>query len=128
MFEVPGIEVKLTEIGHFSVVRESLERIGFANKNTNTISPSCYLLHKQGRYYIIHFKNLLKMDGKKTDFTEEDARRQASIAKLLEKWKMVEIVDRAKVDAVNSCFVFVLPFEEKPDWRIVHKYTIGTHK
>lgn len=122
---VPGIEVNLKE--HFSIVRESLDRIGIASKEKKILNPSCYLLHKRGKYYIIHFKNLLTMDGKETNYSEEDEVRQASIARLLEDWGLVEIVDGQEMPEDNV-FVFVLPFRDKDNWQIIHKYSIGNKK
>lgn len=122
---VPGIEVALKE--HFSIVRESLDRIGIASKDKKILNPSCYLLHKRGKYYIIHFKNLLKMDGKETNYSEEDEVRQASIARLLEDWGLIEIVSGQKLPEDNV-FVFVLPFRDKEKWQIIHKYSIGNKK
>jgi hypothetical protein len=122
---VPGIEVTLKE--HFSIVRESLDRIGIASKEKKILNPSCYLLHKRGKYYIIHFKNLLKMDGKETNYSEEDEIRQSSIARLLEDWGLVEIINEDGLPEDNV-FVFVLPFKEKAEWQIIHKYSIGSKK
>jgi hypothetical protein len=124
-YNVPGIEVDLKE--HFSIVRESLDRIGIASKEKKILNPSCYLLHKRGKYYIIHFKNLLTMDGKETNYSEEDDIRQASIARLLEDWGLVEIVEDDDLPEDNV-FVFVLPFREKDKWQIIHKYSIGSKK
>ena len=122
---VPGIEVVLKE--HFSIVRESLDRIGIASKDKKVLNPSCYLLHKRGKYYIIHFKNLLKMDGKETNYNEEDEIRQSSIARLLEDWGLVEIMND-DVLPEDNVFVFVLPFKQKNEWQIIHKYSIGSKK
>lgn len=119
---INGIEVELTK--PFSVVRESLERIGIVNRSKRVINPSCYLLHKRGRYYIIHFKNLLELDGKQTTFDDDDAVRQSTIAKLLERWGLVKIIDATLVEE-ETCHVFVLPFKDKSDYEIVHKYSIG---
>jgi len=123
-----GVKVELRE--HFSVIRESLDRIGIANKNKKTIVPLCYILHKTNRdtdeseYYIIHFKNLKKMDGEFVYFTEEDEIKQASIARLLENWELVKIIDKESLPIKNS-FVYVLPHKQKKDWSIEHKYNIG---
>lgn len=122
---VPGVEVELKE--HFSIVRESLDRIGIASKDKKILNPSCYLLHKRGKYYIIHFKNLLKLDGKETNYSEEDDIRQASIARLLEDWGLIEILDEEALPEENV-FVFVLPFKEKEEWQIIHKYSIGNKR
>ncbi len=123
-----GIKVNLCE--HFSVVRESLDRIGISNKAKKTIVPLCYILHKTNRdsneseYYIIHFKNLKKLDGDDIYYTEEDEIKQSSIAKLLENWGLVSIVDKEQLTEKNS-FVYVLPHKEKETWTINHKYNIG---
>ncbi len=118
-----GIEVELKE--HFSVVRESLDRIGIANKTKQILNPSCYLLHKKGKYYILHFKQLLALDGKETNFSEDDISRTISIAKLLQNWGLVKILNEDEIKDIASTFVFVLPFKDKPEWLIKHKYQIG---
>jgi len=124
-----GIKVDLNE--HFSVVRESLDRIGIAHKGKKTIIPLCYILHRtnyettQSEYYIIHYKKLFKMDGAKIYITKEDEIKEASIARLLEKWGLVKIENKTELPVKNS-FVYVLPFKEKDKWEITHKYKIGT--
>ena len=122
---VPGVEVLLKE--HFSIIRESLDRIGIASKDKKILNPSCYLLHKRGKYYIIHFKNLLKLDGKETNYSEDDDIRQASIARLLEDWGLIEIKNDSALPEENV-FVFVLPYNQKEEWQIIHKYSIGNAK
>ena len=121
-----GITVELNQ--HFSVVRETLDRIGIANRDKKILNPSCYLLHKRGKYTISHFKQLLALDGKKTDFSEEDFLRTISIARLLEDWGLVTIIDEEKYEEYGDVFVFVLPFKEKAEWEIKHKYSIGNKK
>jgi hypothetical protein len=121
-----GIEVELVE--HFSVIRETLDRIGIANKEKKILNPSCYLLHKRGAYTISHFKQLLALDGKKTNFSEEDFKRAVSIARLLEDWGLITIIDPERYDEVEDTFVFVLPYKQKSDWEIKHKYSIGFKK
>ncbi len=122
MNKIPGIEISLKE--HFSIVRESLDRIGIANKEKKILNPSCYLLHKRGKYYIIHFKNLLQLDGKRTNYSEEDDIRQSSIARLLENWGLISIKNKEELNEKNT-FVFVLPYSMKKNWTIIHKYSIG---
>ncbi len=123
-----GIRVKLLE--HFSVIRESLDRIGIANKEKKTIMPLCYVLHRtnwetnESEYYIIHFKNLQKLDGESVYYTKEDDIKQSSIARLLENWGLVKIIKKEKLPIKNS-FVFVLPYKDKDKWEIKHKYNIG---
>lgn len=133
MNEVKGIKVEI--LTHFNVVRETLERIGIVNKKTKTLYPSCYLLHKRtgvnkdSEYYIIHFKNLFLLDGKPSDISEEDNLRQTAIAKLLERWGIVEIVSQENVvEKEQYPFLFVLGHDKKNEFTIKHKYTIGTFK
>jgi hypothetical protein len=118
-----GVEVELVE--HFSVIRESLDRIGIANRNKKILNPSCYLLHKKGKYYVIHFKQLLELDGNQTTFSEDDKIRTVSIAKLLDSWKLVKIKNPELYEDSPNIYVFVLPYKEKPEWEIRHKYSIG---
>ena len=119
-----GVQIELLK--PFAVVRESLERLGIINHKRKEIYPSCYILHKQGKYYIIHFKNLLKLDGKFVEnFTIKDYNRECSIAVLLEKWGLVKLVDHPKYDQE---FIFVLPYNDREKYEIVHKYSIGTKK
>lgn len=122
-----GIEVEL--LSNFSTIRETLERMGIANQKKKMIYPSCYLLSKKGKYYIIHFKNLFYLDGRKDAMQEEDTLRQTAVAMLLEKWGLVKIVNRDNLPSPEECpFIFVLPFAQKEGWTIVHKYTIGNVK
>ncbi len=124
---VGGIKVELK--AHFNVVRETLERVGFVNTKTNTFYPSCYLLHKRGEYYIIHFKKLFELDGKPSNFDEIDDLRQTAIAKLMEKWDLVTIVDESNiVQGKESPYLNVLSHEDKEKYTIVHKYKIGVKK
>ena len=118
-----GIRVKLN--WDFLVVKETLERIGICNKNTKVITPSCYILHKQGNYYIIHFKYLLAMDGFKKDIEERDILRQNAIATLLQNWGMVEIMDKDVYQEELKEKIFVLPFKEKSEYVVNHKYKIS---
>ena len=122
-----GIKVELKS--NFNVVRETLERVGFVNTKTNTFYPSCYLLHKKGDYYIIHFKKLFELDGKASNFDELDNLRQTAIAKLIEKWGLVNIIDNANlVEDKETPYLNVLSHEDKDKYEIVHKYKIGVKK
>ena len=91
------IEVQLVEPDNFLLVKETLTRIGIASKKTNTLYQSCHILHKQGKYYIMHFKELFLLDGKKnTDFSENDVARRNTIVNLLEEWELIKIIDKSK--------------------------------
>lgn len=118
-----GVEIKL--LSDFLVVKETLERIGIANRKTRVITPSVYILHKQGKYYIIHFKELLALDGFKHNINETDVSRRDAIASLLSNWGMVEILDDGVYQEDLAEQIFVLPFAEKQNYTINHKYRIS---
>jgi hypothetical protein len=124
------IEVKLKEEDDFLKVRETLTRIGVASRKNNTLFQSCHILHKQGRYYIVHFKELFALDGKPFDFTEEDTGRRNSITKLLSDWGLVTLVDAEKIKepTVPISRIKIIPFSEKSQWELVTKYNIGKKK
>lgn len=119
-----GVEVKLLK--NFLVIKETLERIGIANRETKVITPSCYLLHKQGRYYLMHFKELLAMDGYKREIIEKDIERRNSIATLLKNWNMIDILIDGIYQGEDELKqqIFVLPYSEKVNYKINHKYRI----
>lgn len=120
------LEVEL-EAGAFLVVKESLTRIGIAREDTKTLYQSCHILHKRGRYYIVHFKEMFALDGKPSTITETDIFRRDQIARLLEDWGLLRIV-KPEVLRLNHAPFKVLRSEEKPDWLLVSKYTIGNQK
>jgi len=120
------VEVKLSAEDDFLKVRETLTRIGVASRKTNTLFQSCHILHKQGRYYIVHFKELFALDGKPTDFTEEDKQRRNTIANLLTEWGLVKPVSTINEDDLLPISkVKIIPFNQKNDWELVAKYNIG---
>jgi len=123
------IEVNL--IGDsFLKVKETLTRIGVASKKNNVLFQSCHILHKQGRYYIVHFKELFALDGKVTNFDSNDIARRNTIANLLSDWELVELVDpnKSKEPVAPISQIKILPFKEKEDWELVVKYNIGKKK
>jgi len=121
------VEVKLVEEDDFLKVRETLTRIGVASKKNRTLYQSCHILHKQGRYYIVHFKELFALDGKPTDFTDEDIARRNTVANLVAEWGLVSIIDSSKTKEPRAPIstIKILPFKEKDDWNLVAKYNIG---
>lgn len=121
------VEVRLTNEDDFLKVRETLTRIGVASKKDQTLFQSCHILHKQGRYYIVHFKELFALDGKPTDFGESDIGRRNSIANLLAEWGLVEVVVPQSIlePRVPISQIKILPFKEKDEWNLVPKYNIG---
>lgn len=125
------IEVNLVAPDNFLLVKETLTRIGVASKKDNTLYQSCHILHKQGKYYIMHFKELFLLDGKKnTDFSDNDRARRNTIANLLEEWGLIEIVDKDKTEEpiVPISHVKIIPFKDKTNWTLLAKYSIGTKK
>jgi hypothetical protein len=124
------IEVELREPDDFLKVRETLSRIGVASKKDRTLYQSAHILHKQGRYFIIHFKQLFLLDGKKSDFSDEDRARLNTIANLLAEWKLIGLVDSKKsADPVAPLSqIKIISHKEKNDWILVTKYNIGKKK
>lgn len=121
------IEVELVNQDDFLKVKETLTRIGVAAKNENVLYQSCHILHKQGRYYIVHFKELFELDGKPTNISENDIARRNTISNLIAEWGLVKLVDkeRSKVPVAPLSQIKILPFKEKRDWQLVAKYNIG---
>jgi len=121
------VEVKLKIDEDFLKVRETLTRIGVASKKEKVLYQSCHILHKQGLYYIVHFKELFALDGKPTNFSEEDIGRRNTIANLIAEWGLVTLVDPEKTkDPVAAMSqVKIIPYKEKEEWELVTKYNIG---
>jgi Bacteriophage translational regulator len=124
------VEVKLANEDDFLKVRETLTRIGVASKKDRILFQSCHILHKQGRYYIVHFKELFALDGKPTNISEDDVARRNTIANLIAEWGLVSLVEVTKSkDPVSPLSqIKVLPFKEKGDWELIAKYNIGHKK
>ena len=123
------LEVNLAEPDDFLKVRETLTRIGVASRKEKKLYQSCHILHKQGRYYIVHFKELFALDGKKTNLSLNDIQRRNRIAKLLFDWGLITIVDEARMEDVAPLNqIKVLSFKEKDDWTLESKYNIGRKK
>ena len=124
------IEVRLGEEDDFLKVRETLTRIGVASRKDKTLYQSCHILHKQGKYYIVHFKELFALDGKPSDFSTEDKGRRNTIVKLLSDWGLIAIVDSNKIVDPQTPLnqIKILPFKEKNEWSLVTKYNIGRKK
>ena len=120
------LEVTLAEPDNFLKVRETLTRIGIASKKDNTLYQSCHILHKQGRYFIVHFKELFALDGKDSNITSSDIDRRNAIATLLQDWDLLKIVNATKADSKASLSqIKVVSYKEKNDWNLVAKYNIG---
>ena len=121
------LEVTLKEADDFLKVRETLSRIGVASRKERKLYQSCHILHKQGRYFIVHFKELFALDGKPTNISLNDLERRNTIAGLLDDWGLVEIIGISKPRAPLSQ-IKVLSFKEKDEWILETKYNIGSKK
>ena len=121
------LEVKLKEPDDFLKVRETLSRIGVASRKERKLYQSCHILHKQGRYFVVHFKELFALDGKGTNISENDVSRRNSIASLLSDWGLVEIIGDSEPKAPLSQ-IKVISFKEKHEWTLETKYNIGKKK
>ena len=123
------VEVVLGEPDDFLKVRETLTRIGVASRKEKKIYQSCHILHKQGKYYIVHFKELFALDGKNTNLSLNDIQRRNRIIQLLSDWGLITVVDSSKIeDLAPLNQIKVLSFKEKNDWTLESKYNIGRKK
>jgi hypothetical protein len=121
------VEVNLPNEESFLKVKETLTRIGIASKKEQKLYQSCHILHKQGKYYIVHFKELFMLDGKMNDFSEEDKARRNTIVALLEEWELIKAVDPTLIAEPKAPLsqIKILPHKEKGEWELVAKYSIG---
>ena len=121
------VEVALKEREDFLKVKETLTRIGVASDKNKTLFQSCHILHKQGKYYIVHFKELFLLDGKQSDLSEDDVARRNTIANLLNEWKLLTLVDEKKtlspIAPLNQ--IKIVSFKDKANWVLTPKYQIG---
>lgn len=124
------LEVKLNDAQDFLKVRETLSRIGIASEQSKKLFQSCHILHKRGKYYLVHFKELFALDGKPVNFEEADVARRNKIAKLLEEWELITIIDREKSEhpVASMGKIKIVPYKEKDEWELVTKYNIGKRK
>lgn len=123
------LEVDLIEPDNFLKVRETLTRIGIASKKDKKLFQSCHILHKQGKYFIVHFKELFALDGKESDISMSDIERRNVIAELLQDWGLLKILDKSKAEPKASLSqIKVVSFKEKAEWELVPKYSIGGFK
>lgn len=124
------LEVTLKAEDDFLKVRETLTRIGVSSKKENKLYQSCHILHKRGKFYIVHFKELFALDGLPTDIDDTDIGRRNTIANLLEEWGLVDIVDSKKAaePIVSLAQMKIIPHKDKSNWELVPKYHIGRKK
>jgi len=130
--DLPGytpLEVTLSQPDDFLKVRETLTRIGVASRKDKILYQSCHILHKQGKYYIVHFKELFALDGKPTDLTENDIERRNTITKLLSDWGLVKVIDiNNMAEQAPLSQIKVIAFKDKGEWDLQTKYNIGKKK
>ena len=120
------VEVELKQQDDFLKVKETLTRIGVAARKEKILYQSCHILHKRGRYYLIHFKELFLLDGKDSSFVESDIGRRNAIAKLLEEWGLFKVISNNHLDPIAPMSqIKVLPHKEKNEWELIPKYNIG---
>lgn len=124
------VEITIEKEDDFLKIRETLTRIGVASRKDKTIYQSCHILHKQGRYYIVHFKELFALDGKPSNFGDEDRGRRNTIANLLAEWGLIKLVEPTKSaePVAPLSQIKILPHREKNEWNLVAKYNIGKKK
>lgn len=127
--DYPGytpLEVALVQPDDFLKVRETLTRIGVASRKDKILYQSCHILHKQGKYYIVHFKELFALDGKQADITDNDLQRRNTIAKLLSDWGLVQVLDASSIsDQAPLSQIKVIAYKDKDEWDLQAKYNIG---
>jgi hypothetical protein len=131
IFNNCGVEVLLEDDDAFLKVKETLTRIGVSSKKDKILYQSCHILHKQGRYFIIHFKELFALDGKPTDISENDLARRNAIAKLLQEWGLITVVNKKQIEEPEPIFlsqIKIISHKEKKEWELVPKYQIGKRK
>lgn len=121
-----GVQVLLKTPDSFSIIVETLSRIGIQSKKSNTLYQTCHLLHRKGNYYVVQFKELFKLDGKQADITDDDLRRRNSIVKMLDSWGLCAIVNTADVELLSDTGdIKIVAYKDKKNWTLIQKYTIG---
>ena len=122
------LEISIKEPDDFLKIRETLTRIGVASRKEKKLYQSCHILHKQGRYFIVHFKELFMLDGKKSNLEENDVGRRNTIATLLSDWGLISILEKNKMEEFTPLRqIKILPFKEKNEWELCPKYNIGNN-
>lgn len=121
------IEVRLNEAEDFLKVKETLTRIGIASRKENKLFQSCHILHKQNKYYIVHFKELFALDGKSTDFSEDDKGRRNTIINLLKEWELIDVVNNDMIESPRAPMgqIKIISHSDKKNWNLEAKYNIG---
>lgn len=130
VFNGVGVEIKLNIDEDFLKIKETLTRMGVASTRDNTLYQSCHILHKRGRYAILHFKELFQLDGKPTNIDENDYARRNTITKLLQEWGLLKIVDETVIESLTAPLnqVKIISHGDKKNWELVSKYTVGNKR
>ena len=123
------VEITFPEKDDFLKIRETLSRIGVASRKEKELFQSCHILHKKGKYYIVHFKELFKLDGKQTNFDESDLCRRNTIIDLLRQWNLVKVLNPQQILDTRAPLsqIKVIPYREKNEWKLTQKYSIGNN-
>ncbi len=123
------VEITFPEKDDFLKIRETLSRIGVASRKDKELFQSCHILHKKGKYYIVHFKELFKLDGKQTNFDESDLGRRNTIIDLLRQWNLVKVLNPQQILDPRAPLsqIKVIPYKEKNEWKLTQKYSIGNN-
>lgn len=123
------VEITFDEKDDFLKIRETLSRIGVASRKDKELFQSCHILHKKGKYYIVHFKELFKLDGKPTNIDESDYGRRNTIVELLQQWNLITVTDKSKIvePKIPLSQIKVLSYKEKHEWKLTTKYSIGNN-
>ena len=123
------VEITFPEKDDFLKIRETLSRIGVASRKEKELFQSCHILHKKGKYYIVHFKELFKLDGKQTNFDESDIGRRNTIIDLLRQWNLVKVLNPQQILDPRAPLsqIKVIPYREKNEWKLTQKYSIGNN-
>lgn len=124
------VEVRIKKDENFLKIKETLTRVGVASRKNKTLYQSCHIFHKQGRYYIVHFKEMFLVDGKESNYTEEDQGRRNKIISLLEDWDLIEVVDPPKIETPIASIsqIKIISHKEKDEWLLESKYNMGRKK
>lgn len=123
------IEVSLSNKEDFLKIKETLTRIGIASRKENVLYQSCHILHKQGKYYIVHFKEMFLLDGRESNFSDEDRARRNIITQRLEEWDLLTVLNKEMIDNKDrTAYIKIIPFKEKSSWELVAKYNVGKHR
>lgn len=130
IFHGVGVEIILPAEDHFLKIKETLTRMGIASRKDKKLYQSCHILHKQGKYAIVHFKELFMLDGKLNNFDDDDKGRRNTIINLLEEWGLIKVVDHTKIEdpVAPISQIKILPHSEKNQWELIAKYSIGKKK